>query len=193
MKKKTKLLSLISTTLAGLALSLGVVSGVSYKETSQVDALYNPSTTYSVSDTASELATYYSSINNQSGDTLLSALRSINSSKYHKNFSYSNFGTSSSTSPYVYTDYPIGTTTKDSNGQIRGSSIASFYTKTTADSFNKEHVWPNSKGGNKVENDILMPRPTISSDFSLSLEFGSLTNTNKHKEYSNSNINLKNN
>ena len=36
-------------------------------------------------------------------------------------------------------------------------------------------------------------RPTISTDFSLSLEFGSLINTNKHKEYSNSNINLKNN
>ena len=163
MKKKTKLLSLISTSLIGLALSLGV-SGVSYKGTSEVDALYNPSTTYNVSDTASELATYYNSINNQTGDSLLSALRSINSSKYHKNFSYSNFGTSSSTSPYVYTDYPIGTTSKDSNGQIRGSSIASFYTKTTADSFNKEHVWPNSKGGNKVENDILMPRPTISSE-----------------------------
>ena len=164
MKKKTRLLSIISTTLAGLALSLGVVSGVSKTDPSKVDALYTPSTTYNVSDTASELASYYSSINSQTGDTLLSALRSINSSKYHKNFSYSNFGTSSSTSPYVYTDYPIGTTTKDSNGQIRGSSIASFYTKTTADSFNKEHVWPNSKGGNKVENDILMPRPTISSE-----------------------------
>ena len=165
MKKKNKLLLSISIVLAGLALSLGVISGVSKTETSKVDALYTPSTTYNVSDTQAELNSYYSSVTSgQTGDTLLSTLRSINSSKYHKNFSYSNFGTSSTTSPYVYTDYPIGTTTKDSNGQIRGSEIASFYTKTTATSYNKEHVWPNSKGGNKVEDDILMPRPTISSE-----------------------------
>jgi len=150
---------------------LGIVIGgltfavQSSNKVESVEALYTPSTHYEVSDTASELTSYYSSVgSDDTGDTLLAELRSINSSKYHKNFSYSNFGTSSSTSPYVYTDYPIGTTTKDSNGQIRGSSIASFYTKTTADSFNKEHVWPNSKGGNKVENDILMPRPTISSE-----------------------------
>ena len=150
---------------------LGIVIGgltfavQSSNKAKSVEALYTPSTHYEVSDTASELTSYYSSVGSgDTGDTLLTKLRSINSSKYHKNFSYSNFGTSSSTSPYVYTDYPIGTTTKDSNGQIRGSSIASFYTKTTADSFNKEHVWPNSKGGNKVENDILMPRPTISSE-----------------------------
>lgn len=147
-----------------------VIGGLTFAVQSQnkaksVEALYTPSTHYEVSDTASELTSYYSSVGSgDTGDTLLTKLRSINSSKYHKNFSYKNFGTSSSTSPYVYTDYPIGTTTKDSNGQIRGSSIASFYTKTTSDSFNKEHVWPNSKGGNQVENDILMPRPTISSE-----------------------------
>lgn len=147
-----------------------VIGGLTFAVQSQnkaksVEALYTPSTHYEVSDTASELTSYYNSVGSgDTGDTLLTKLRSINSSKYHKNFSYKNFGTSSSTSPYVYTDYPIGTTTKDSNGQIRGSSIASFYTKTTSDSFNKEHVWPNSKGGNQVENDILMPRPTISSE-----------------------------
>ena len=164
MKKKTKLLSFISTTLAGFALSLGAISGIHNKKASETKALYSPSTHYEVSDTASELTAYYSSASGKTGDALLSSLRSINSSKYHKNFIYKNFGTSSSTSPYVYTDYPLNSTSKDSNGQIRGSSIASFYTKTTADSFNKEHVWPDSKGGNKVEDDILMPRPTISSE-----------------------------
>ena len=157
-----------SLVLASLAMvfSCGVVSHAKNSNSiEQADALYNPSTHYEVSDTQAELDSYYSSVGSgDTGDTLLGKLRSINSSKYHKNFSYSNFGTSSSSSPYVYTDYPLGTTSKDSNGQIRGSSIASFYTKTTADSFNKEHVWPNSKGGNKVENDILMPRPTISSE-----------------------------
>lgn len=152
--------SLLAIVIGGLSFAIQTQGKVESAE-----ALYNPSTTYEVSDTASELASYYSSVGSgDTGDTLLGRLRSINSSKYHKNFSYSNFGTSSSTSPYVYTDYPLGTTTKDSNGQIRGSAIASFYTKTTATSFNKEHVWPNSKGGNKVENDILMPRPTIESE-----------------------------
>ena len=160
MKKRIITLALTST---ALALSVGAFA--LNKQAEKTSAIYSPSTTYEVSDTASELESYYSSVGSgDTGDTLLSRLRSINSSKYHKNFSYSNFGTSSSTSPYVYTDYPLGTTTTDSNGQIRGSSIASFYTKTTANSFNKEHVWPNSKGGNKVENDILMPRPTISSE-----------------------------
>ena len=160
MKKRIITLALTS---AALALSVGAFA--LNKTVEKTSAIYSPSTTYEVSDTASELESYYSSVGSgDTGDTLLSRLRSINSSKYHKNFSYSNFGTSSSTSPYVYTDYPLGTTTTDSNGQIRGSSIASFYTKTTANSFNKEHVWPNSKGGNKVENDILMPRPTISSE-----------------------------
>ena len=152
--------SLLGIVIGGLTFAVQSSSKVK-----SVEAYYTPSTHYEVSDTASELTSYYSSVGSgDTGDTLLTKLRSINSSKYHKNFSYKNFGTSSSTSPYVYTDYPIGTTTKDSNGQIRGSSIASFYTKTTSDSFNKEHVWPNSKGGNQVENDILMPRPTISSE-----------------------------
>ena len=151
--------------LSSIALALGVFSFAGVKQNIKAKSLYNPGTTYSVSDTAAELDSYYSSVGSgDTGNTLLGKLRSINSSKYHKNFDYSDFGTSSATSPYVYTDYPIGTTTTDENGQIRGSSIASFYTKTTSSSFNKEHVWPNSKGGNKVEDDILMPRPTISSE-----------------------------
>ena len=156
---------IVTLAFTSVALALSVGAFISHKTVEETAAIYSPSTTYEVSDTLSELETYYSKVgSNETGDNLLATLRSINSSKYHKNFSYSNFGTSASTSPYVYTDYPLGTTTTDSNGQIRGSSIASFYTKTTATSFNKEHVWPDSKGGNKVENDILMPRPTISSE-----------------------------
>ncbi len=162
-----RIAKVLTASILGFGMLCGVgVSIAKHNKTVEVaEALYSPSKTYSVSDTAEELATYYSTISDSdTGTNLLSKLRSLNSSKYHKNFSYSNFGTSSSTSPYVYTDYPIGTTTTDSNGQVRGSSIASFYTKTTATGYNKEHVWPNSKGGSKVENDILMPRPTISSE-----------------------------
>lgn len=164
MKRITKVLT---ASILGFGMLCGVgVSIAKHNKTVEVaEALYSPSTIYSVSDTAEELTAYYSDISDSdTGTNLLSKLRSLNSSKYHKNFTYSNFGTSSTTSPYVYTDYPLGTTTTDSKGQVRGSSIASFYTKTTATSYNKEHVWPNSKGGNKVENDILMPRPTISSE-----------------------------
>ena len=57
-----------------------------------------------------------------------------------------------------------------------------------------ENKFENNEQNSKTNKIIVTHhRPTISSDFSLSLEFGSLTNTNKHKEYSNSNINLKSN
>ena len=53
MKKKTKLLSIISTSLAGLALSLGALSSVRANEKVETKAYYSPSTHYEVSDTAS--------------------------------------------------------------------------------------------------------------------------------------------
>ena len=165
MKKKTKLLSLISTTLAGLALSLGVVSGVSYEKTSvETNAYYSPSTHYEVSDTASELASYYSSISDSdTGTSLLSKLQSLNSTKRKKTMGYSGVGTDTS-GAFIYTDYDLNNTAKDSSGQTYGTKIASFYTKTSATSWNREHVWPNSHGGDKVEGDILHTRPTISSE-----------------------------
>lgn len=165
MKKKTKLLSLISTTLAGLALSLGVVGVASHREKStEVSAYYTPSTHYEVSDTASELASYYSSISDSdSGTSLLSKLQSLNSTKRKKTMGYSTIGTGTS-GAVIYTDYDLNNTAKDSNGQTYGTKVASFYTKTAATSWNREHMWPNSHGGNNVEADILHTRPTISSE-----------------------------
>lgn len=165
MKKKTKLLSLISTALAGLALSLGVVGVASHKEKStEVSAYYTPSTHYEVSDTASELASYYSSISDSdSGTSLLSKLQSLNSSKRKKTMGYSTIGTDTG-GAVIYTDYDLNNTAKDSNGQTYGTKVASFYTKTAATSWNREHMWPNSHGGNNVEADILHTRPTISSE-----------------------------
>jgi len=165
MKKKTKLLSLISTTLAGLALSLGVVGVSSYnKKSTEAQAYYTPSTHYEVSDTASELASYYSSISDSdSGTSLLSKLQSLNSSKRKKTMGYSTIGTDTG-GAVIYTDYDLNNTAKDSNGQTYGTKVASFYTKTAATSWNREHMWPNSHGGNNVEADILHTRPTISSE-----------------------------
>ena len=93
MKRKTKLLSLIFTSLIGLALSLGV-SGASKKGLVETKAYYSPSTHYEVSDTASELASYYSTISDSdSGTTLLGKLQSLNSSKRKKTIGYSGIGT----------------------------------------------------------------------------------------------------
>lgn len=163
MKKKTKLLSLISTSLIGLALSLGV-AGAEKKNTVETNAYYTPSTHYEVSDTASELASYYSSISDSdTGTSLLSKLQSLNSSKRKKTIGYSGIGTDTG-GAVIYTDYDLNSTAKDSNGQTYGTRVASFYTKTSATSWNREHMWPNSHGGNNVEADILHTRPTISSE-----------------------------
>ncbi len=107
---------------------------------------------------------YYSSIStSDSGTTLLSKLRSLNSSKRKSTVGYKKMGTSSS-SPFKYTDYDPSTVQYDSSGQPYGTKIISFYSGKSVSSFNKEHVWPDSRGGGQVENDIHMPRPTVPSE-----------------------------
>ena len=157
---------IIGIILGSLALSLGtiLVATGSDKKTEKATAYYTPSTHYEVSDTASELASYYSSISDSdTGTSLLSKLQSLNSSKRKSTVGYSGIGTDTS-GAVIYTDYDLNNTAKDSNGQTYGTKIASFYTKTSATSWNREHMWPNSHGGNHVEGDILHTRPTISSE-----------------------------
>ena len=164
MKTLTKIITAISLTVATGA-NVGAAIFIAGKNASKTEALYSPSTHYEVSDTAAELTSYYSSISSSAtGTTLLSALQSLNSTKRKKTMGYSTLGTSASSSPYIYTDYVLGSSTKDSNGQVYGTQIASFYTKTSATSWNREHMWPNSHGGDNVEADILHTRPTISSE-----------------------------
>lgn len=157
---------IIGLVLGTLALSLGAFLGVGSfnKEAKVAKAYYSPSTHYEVSDTASELASYYSSISDSdTGTSLLSKLQSLNSSKRKKTMGYSTIGTDTS-GAVIYTDYDLNSTAKDSNGQTYGTKVASFYTKTAATGWNREHMWPNSHGGNNVEADILHTRPTISSE-----------------------------
>ena len=154
--------------LAGLAMGLGVFISVdgfrNNKQAEETTAYYTPSTHYEVSDTASELASYYSSISDSdTGTTLLSKLQSLNSTKRKRTMGYSGIGTDTS-GAVIYTDYDLNSTAIDSNGQTYGTKVASFYTKTAATSWNREHMWPNSHGGNNVEGDILHTRPTISSE-----------------------------
>ncbi len=157
---------IIGLVLGSIALSIGAVFGVagSNKKAEKVSAYYTPSTHYEVSDTAAELESYYSSISDSdSGTSLLSKLQSLNSTKRKKTMGYSGIGTTTS-GAVIYTDYDLNSTAKDSNGQTYGTKVASFYTKTAATSWNREHMWPNSHGGNNVEADILHTRPTISSE-----------------------------
>lgn len=163
MKKNSRLLLAVGLSLT-MAFSTAATIASMNKSPVETQAYYSPSTHYEVSDTASELASYYSSISDSdTGTSLLSKLQSLNSSKRKKTMGYDTIGTDTS-GAVIYTDYDLNSTAKDSNGQTYGTKVASFYTKTAATSWNREHMWPNSHGGNNVEADILHTRPTISSE-----------------------------
>ena len=110
---------------------------------------------------------YYDSIGSSlSGNELLSALRSLNSSKRNSQVGYGNMGTSAA-GKFKYTDYDVSDPSKvkqDDKGQPYGTTIVSFYSGNTMTNFNREHVWPNTHGGHLVENDIHMTRPTITTE-----------------------------
>ena len=163
MKKSFKILSAAILT-ATMAFGLGATIIASNNSISKTEAYYTPGTHYSVSDTASELASYYSTISSSAtGSDLLSALRTLNGNKRKKTVGYSTMGTGTD-GAFIYTDYDLNNTATDSNGQKYGTRVASFYTKTSATSWNREHTWPKSHGGNLIEGDILMTRPTITEE-----------------------------
>lgn len=160
--KKNKI-TLILSSLA-LALSVGTFIGVSHTNNEAKVAF----ATYTNGDGA----TYYNSIDDsKSGNALLTDLRSLNLSKRQSTVGYSSMGTTPS-GQFKYTDYDTNYVQYDSNGQPYGTRISSFYTYTSATSWNREHVWPNSHGGGSggdagspyPDADIHMPRPTISSE-----------------------------
>lgn len=94
---------------------------------------------------------YYKSINLTSTSTLLSELRKLNKSKKNKDIGYKNLW-----------DYFNKTDYDPNNSQ----NYLAFYRGTSASrsQMNKEHVWPKSRGGNLVDGDIHMVRPTLTSD-----------------------------
>lgn len=117
--------------------------------------------------------TYYDSISSSTlgGYSLLVALRMLNLEKRQTVIGYKPTGTDPS-GFFRYTDYDPDTVQYDINGQPYGTKISSFYTYKSTTSWNREHVWPNSHGGGSGGNagspypdqDIHMPRPTISSE-----------------------------
>ena len=157
MTKTKKLFKHLPLVIATFAIGLGVF--VSAAASRKNDAVVTFATY-----TNGDGATYYNSISDSlTGDSLLSALRSLNSSKRSSTVGYSSMGTSPS-GQFKYTDYDTNYVKHDSNGQPYGEKIISFYSGNSTSSFNREHVWPNSHGGNAVEADIHMPRPTIASE-----------------------------
>lgn len=102
--------------------------------------------------TNGDAATYYNGIGNATGDSLLSALRSLNGSKRKSTVGYKPMLNNPSTGYYI---------TDPGNGS---NTITTFYSGKSNNGttgLNREHVWPNSRGGNAVEDDIHMPRPTL--------------------------------
>jgi uncharacterized protein YjdB len=149
--------------IVSLATMVTFGAGISFalnNEAVKTEAVYSPGTTYTVTTPA----VYYSTISNSlSGTSLLGALQTLNSSNRKRTMGYKSMGTNSSNSPYAYTDYnPNASVQTDSKGQRYSTNLVSFYTKKPMTSYNKEHVWPESRGGSAVEADIHMPRPTIS-------------------------------
>ena len=150
------------------ALSVGLFAGAVATKKAH-DSVYVPTfATY----TNGDAETYYDSISSSlTGNDLLKALRDLNLSRRKSTVGYSAMGTSPS-GQFKYTDYDPNYVQYDSNGQPYGTRISSFYTYTSATSWNREHVWPNSHGGGSGGNagspypdaDIHMPRPTISSE-----------------------------
>ena len=156
----------ISLVLGSLALTLGVFAYTSSKK-AQEEGLVTFATY-----TNGDGATYYNGISDSlSGNSLLTALRTLNLNKRQSTVGYSSMGTTPS-GQFKYTDYDPDYVQYDSNGQPYGTRISSFYTYTSATNWNREHVWPNSHGGGSggdagspyPDADIHMPRPTISSE-----------------------------
>ncbi len=99
---------------------------------------------------------YYSSIGSSlTGSALAGALESRLKAERKASFSYGSLDDNA----FPYTDVDP---TRPNEGYI-----VSFYSGKAVKGYtgmNKEHTWPNSHGGNKIENDPHMVRPTIKAE-----------------------------
>jgi endonuclease I len=137
----------ISKSLLGLLLLTTVfASGTSLTFFHQND--YEPITAEAA------VGTYYNGISDSlTGTSLLSALRSLNSSERDRTVGYGSMG-----SYYKQTD---GDPANSNNLIAFYSGTSAYFSGSFSGNFNREHVWPNSRGGSAVEGDIHMTRPTL--------------------------------
>ena len=166
MKKKFKFLSILafsSIALSGCYLDLGFIQFGEKRaeEGENQEEEQNGQKIYDEEKQAARIAEYYAEIDSSSsGDTLLASLRSLNLSMRKNQVGYNAMSTSAS-GMYKWTDYDPAYVKFNKDGVPYGTRILSFYSGKSTTTFNREHTWPNSRGGNLVEDDILMTRPTI--------------------------------
>jgi len=134
--------------------STSTVSSSSFSSSSAVSSS-SSSTAYGYNYvTPSYTGTYYSTIADSLRDnTLLLALDDLLDPDSATGFTYTGLST-----VFPYTDADPSNT---SSGKI-----LSFYSGTPSvwSSMNREHVWPDSRGGNFIETDPHMVRPTLTSE-----------------------------
>ena len=167
--RKVRLLSLLmlgSISLSACYIDLGFIQiGTKEEETNTADG----KTIYDEQKQNAHILEYYSDIDSSaSGDTLLSALRTLNLAKRTSTVGYSEMGSNSS-GKVKFTDYDPAYAKFNSDGIPYGTRVLSFYSGKSVTTFDREHVWPASRlpggrDGNIVDDDILMPRPTCSEE-----------------------------
>lgn len=98
------------------------------------------------------LKSYYSSVDfSLTGDALKEALDNLLDSTANNTFTYKNLF-----NVFIYSDVDPD----------NSSNMLGFYSGTSASKseMNREHTWPNSRGGNALENDPHVIRPTLISE-----------------------------
>ncbi|MFA5283488.1 MAG: endonuclease, partial [Bacilli bacterium] len=101
---------------------------------------------------SSNPGTYYNDISDSlTGSSLRSALNTLNSSRRQRTVGYKQ----------MFTYYPYTDPDPSDSNKILGFYSGIGYSSSQ---MNREHVWPNSRGGGAVEADIHMVRPTPNSD-----------------------------
>ena len=152
MKVIKKLLLAISVSVMGI----GIISINNTNEVNNTNIIANAGLTQGLEgdpiNNSTKIQSYYSSIDSSlTGTELLSSLRSLNARERTFTPGYKNLW-----NYFDQTDY-------DPNNSSR---YLAYYRGTSASKgeMNKEHVWPDSRGGNLVEADIHVIRPTLTAD-----------------------------
>ena len=151
--------------------ALNDINGTKYNVGETINNISSNITLYAIWTNSSQDDYYKDIDDNLTGNTLLTSLRTLNLAKRTSTVGYDNMGTSPS-GKFKYTDYDPSTVQYDEKGQPYGTKILSFYSGKSTTSWNREHVWPNSRGGGSggtagspyPDADIFMPRPTISEE-----------------------------
>lgn len=154
--------------------ALGSASGTEYDVGSTITGISSDITLFAkwVSEGPTEIdddyGNYYSSIlDSYSGSTLLNALNTLNTEKRSKTMGYDGLKTYGKYTEQDWTG--VASQTGKMLGFYDNAYIADFWDNQLT--WNREHVWPNSRGGGTVESDMHMVRPT---SVSLNSERGSM-------------------